>query len=66
MGNSALRIIDRLDVAPRFTLADAAQSYFYQSEQIPTLVRTGMRKGAAATIALTAGVNLYAARRGRG
>lgn len=25
MGNSALRIIDRLDVAPRFTLADAAQ-----------------------------------------
>lgn len=27
------------------TLAEAAQSYFYQSEQIPTLVRVGMRKG---------------------
>jgi len=26
------------------TLADAAQSYFLQSEQIPTLVRVGMRK----------------------
>lgn len=26
------------------TLAEAAQSYFYQSEQIPTLVRAGMRK----------------------
>lgn len=29
------------------TLAEAAQSYFVQSEQIPTLVRTGMRKDAA-------------------
>lgn len=29
------------------TLAEAAQSYFYQSEQIPTLVRTGMMKDAA-------------------
>ena len=28
------------------TLAEAAQSYFYQSEQIPTLVRVGMQKGA--------------------
>ncbi|MEH3035863.1 MAG: Hsp33 family molecular chaperone HslO [Sphingomonas adhaesiva] len=28
------------------TLADAAQSYFYQSEQIPTLVRVGMAKDA--------------------
>ncbi|KQN94572.1 molecular chaperone Hsp33 [Sphingomonas sp. Leaf231] len=28
------------------TLAAAAQSYFYQSEQIPTLVRAGMRKDA--------------------
>ena len=27
------------------TLADAAQSYFYQSEQIPTLVRVGLEKG---------------------
>lgn len=27
------------------TLAEAAQSYFYQSEQIPTLVRVGMQKG---------------------
>ena len=27
------------------TLADAAQSYFVQSEQIPTLVRAGIRKG---------------------
>lgn len=27
------------------TLAEAAQSYFYQSEQIPTLVRTGLGKG---------------------
>ena len=26
------------------TLAEAAQSYFFQSEQIPTLVRAGMRK----------------------
>lgn len=29
------------------TLAEAAQSYFYQSEQIPTLVRVGMQKDAA-------------------
>ncbi len=29
------------------TLAEAAQSYFYQSEQIPTLVRVGMHKDAA-------------------
>ncbi|MGK6322081.1 Hsp33 family molecular chaperone HslO [Sphingomonas sp. DT-51] len=28
------------------TLSEAAQSYFYQSEQIPTLVRVGMRKSA--------------------
>ncbi len=28
------------------TLADAAQSYFYQSEQIPTLVRFGLAKDA--------------------
>lgn len=28
------------------TLADAAQSYFVQSEQIPTLIRTGMAKDA--------------------
>ncbi|SEM48890.1 molecular chaperone Hsp33 [Sphingomonas gellani] len=28
------------------TLTEAAQSYFIQSEQIPTLVRVGMRKGA--------------------
>jgi len=28
------------------TLAEAAQSYFFQSEQIPTLVRVGMAKGA--------------------
>lgn len=28
------------------TLSEAAQSYFYQSEQIPTLVRVGMSKGA--------------------
>ncbi|MBB3695478.1 Hsp33 family molecular chaperone HslO [Sphingomonas sp. BK580] len=28
------------------TLSEAAQSYFYQSEQIPTLVRVGLRKGA--------------------
>ncbi|WP_277980373.1 Hsp33 family molecular chaperone HslO [Sphingomonas phyllosphaerae] len=28
------------------TLSEAAQSYFYQSEQIPTLVRVGMNKGA--------------------
>ncbi|MEH3101562.1 Hsp33 family molecular chaperone HslO [Sphingomonas adhaesiva] len=28
------------------TLADAAQSYFYQSEQIPTLVRVGMARDA--------------------
>lgn len=28
------------------TLAEAAQSYFFQSEQIPTLVRVGMRKDA--------------------
>ena len=28
------------------TLAEAAQSYFFQSEQIPTLVRAGMRKDA--------------------
>ncbi len=28
------------------TLAEAAQSYFYQSEQIPTLVRVGMHKDA--------------------
>ncbi|MBW6528832.1 Hsp33 family molecular chaperone HslO [Sphingomonas sp. RHCKR7] len=27
------------------TLSAAAQSYFYQSEQIPTLVRVGLRKG---------------------
>lgn len=27
------------------TLAEAAQSYFLQSEQIPTLIRVGMRKG---------------------
>jgi molecular chaperone Hsp33 len=31
------------------TLAAAAQSYFYQSEQIPTLVRVGMQKGANGT-----------------
>ena len=28
------------------TIADAAQSYFFQSEQIPTLLRVGVRKGA--------------------
>ena len=27
------------------TIADAAQSYFFQSEQIPTLLRVGVRKG---------------------
>ncbi|MEG8038223.1 Hsp33 family molecular chaperone HslO [Sphingomonas sp. LR60] len=31
------------------TLAAAAQSYFYQSEQIPTLVRVGMQKDANGT-----------------
>jgi molecular chaperone Hsp33 len=29
------------------TLAEAAQSYFYQSEQIPTLIRVGVAKDAA-------------------
>lgn len=28
------------------TIADAAQSYFFQSEQIPTLLRVGVKKGA--------------------
>ncbi|KTT75697.1 Hsp33 family molecular chaperone HslO [Sphingomonas endophytica] len=31
------------------TLAEAAQSYFYQSEQIPTLVRVGLQKAADGT-----------------
>ncbi len=33
------------------TLVEAAQSYFVQSEQIPTLVRVGMRKAGGRTIA---------------
>ena len=33
------------------TLAEAAQSYFVQSEQIPSLVRVGLRKEAGRTVA---------------